>query len=354
VRSPDRPASSLVALEPETQRISPLITMDGDIDHPVFLSSDELAFSRVVHGNSVLLVLSPSTGKTNAMPFQDGHAELMPTLVLGRLVFVNHIGTRTPRGLFRVSLDGGEPQLVTRQPGYPAIVGVEPERILIRDTAGAGLHSYLWKPTQTIKSPGMVIRIPGPANADSERSRFSGTVQYVIRQGHYAVVLGRVPYDSVEGTLPGKVREASLRQIDGILDFAHTRLKIPPERIVLWGSSVGAVLAIETAARRPHAVGALLLQGVPAMAARKDTHTHLIVAAFHGEFDDFSPLQARALLSRVFGDRALQEFPGRFEIVPYEGHGLRRRTSRARMAAALIQMLSWGQARSWRPLSPPL
>jgi dipeptidyl aminopeptidase/acylaminoacyl peptidase len=205
-----------------------------------------------------------------------------------------------------------------------------PERLRVGSAGGLKIPVILWRTANGARPPRLLVLVHGGPALQSLPTWDAG-IQYALRAG---VSVLAINYRGSTGY--GAAFEGHATDIEGQVDdllasisFASRKLRIPYDRVILWGHSHGALL-VERTLRRMHdfAGRAVLVSyiGDPLLRDNMPTSRAQIMA-YHGKQDVVrSPESAYAELHRIFGNALLD-----FESLSDEGHSFRRALSWARV-----------------------
>jgi hypothetical protein len=95
------------------------------------------------------------------------------------------------------------------------------------------------------------------------------------------------------------------------------------------------------AASDPEDVSGVLLLSVTARsyAVIGGARPHFPVVAFHGQYDQIAPQDAKSMITSIFGPGLFDQPRNRWTVLPDEGHVFRRTDSWIRVYSSLLQMI---------------
>ena len=323
---------------------SRIVTPAGlDARQPFVLTDGRIIYQAASdHTRTIKLMLGePDTATAAILGFDEALTALGAVDELRQEAIIKHEGFTKPAQIYRVSLKDGGKQFVFQSSSLVDIQGVAPLSVALPLQGDTPLRFNVWR-AKARPSRGVVIKFPNPMyrNPSFTSTAFDGCCQYIVREGYDYISL-----DFPEST---EREAAALTQQDitralAVIDYAHNALGAPSDKIVLFGDSAGTAYVAQTAAQMPEQQGGLLLRGIVANIAKttgKFTKHRFKIAALHGENDDFTPDQARALIEKVFGRDSLTGPDNVWRVLENEGHSVRQTRSRALIGAAILKLLA--------------
>ena len=129
----------------------------------------------------------------------------------------------------------------------PPPPGLDPEDVELTSADGTRLHAWWCVPGDWTPEKGAMLRCPG--NAGNLCYRCEDALEWK-RDRDTAVLLIDYPGYGRSG---GKPSEAGCyAAADAAYDWLVNEKEVPPERVLLYGESLGGAIAIDVAARRPY------------------------------------------------------------------------------------------------------
>jgi fermentation-respiration switch protein FrsA (DUF1100 family) len=137
--------------------------------------------------------------------------------------------------------------ITAAQEWLPPPPGLNPEDVELTSADGTRLHAWWCVPRDWTPERGAMLRCPG--NAGNLSYRGQDALEW-MRDRHTAVLLIDYPGYGRSG---GKPSEAGCSAAaDAAYDWLVDEKKVPAERVLLYGESLGGAIAIDVAARRPY------------------------------------------------------------------------------------------------------
>lgn len=268
-------------------------------------------------------------------------ASVLATLPDRDSAFVLIAGPNAPPSLHLTDLKTGESTPILtpdKKYGVPRPGGV-PLNVVSED--GYRIPAYYWKAASIPgRAPAALIHVPGGPGLQGV-PLWEPYISYLTGRGIDVVYMNYrgqtgygASYEQAPGDLPARAREVlAVRQ--NILD----EIGISEDRLILYGHSFGAPIVMYAAALERLTSPLLLASATPLNATGLKPYDRCVVA-FHGDSDTIVPPSVAVQTYRsLFGERALDEPCGHFQIVPAEGHVFEAASSYARVFAAAVEMV---------------
>ncbi len=334
----------LQEIYPATGKPESLVTLPDKctLAHPLMLRDGRMLFHMRQDRMSKLMMIE-QTGLLRPVGFDEGENQLVTVDENQRTALVDHTGITQSRGLYRVTLDQDEKQLIF-QPGRSAqSPGAPPTRVMLSLPDGTAMPIYVWR-SGPGPSKGVVIKFPTPGYPDPKMTTYNGATQYLLQKGYDYIAFNLPPSDGDEATTDSTVVERDIVGALAVIDYAHGTLGTAPDNIVMIGESAGTTYVTRVAARMKDKRGGLVLRGVlKSLEAVEPIAEHSFrIVAFHGENELFTPAEAKLAIEDHFGARLFSGSTGLWQILKGEGHNIRRLRSRALITAAAARLLMTG------------
>jgi len=317
----------LMTIEPRTHREDILFSATTDIANPMWVAGGAgcLWQQRDRDGKRKITVLANGRAEPRRVEL-DGAQHFPTPLSDGKnIVVLNELpGVEQ---LVRIPPDGDGPAVVLAERRSTEIPGVTHENVLVRSADGTMVAIKVSKFAQEkSRANAVIIRMHhGPVTAKGQTRLYLAFGVQIIH------VANRKPH--------------GVQDLLAACDYAHTTLKVPRERIVVFGASDAAGIAVEAALLRPEKIGILAVIGLlgsprNAVVYRHSSTAALRVFGFHGETDRLgTPEHGRAILEDAFGPDALLLPRGMWHVFAGEDHALRLDRSHAAVHATILHAL---------------
>ncbi len=129
----------------------------------------------------------------------------------------------------------------------PPPPGLDPQDVEFTSTDGTRLHAWWCAPSDWTPEQGAMLHCDGNAG---NLSYWGEDALHWKRDRHTAVLLFDYPG---YGHSAGRPTEAGCyAAADAAYDWLVNDQQVPPERVLLYGQSLGGAVAIDVASRRPH------------------------------------------------------------------------------------------------------
>ncbi|MGH8016886.1 MAG: hypothetical protein ACREIA_01135 [Opitutaceae bacterium] len=317
----------MMTIEPRTRREDILFSATTTMGNPLWVAG----------GAGCLWQQRDQDGKRKIMVLADGRAEPRRVELEGAQHFPTPLSDRKNivvlnelpgvEQLIRIPLDGDGPAVVLAERRTMEIPGVAHENVLVRSADGAMVPIQVSKFVQeTSRANAVIIRMHhGPVTAKAQTRLYLAFGVQIIH------VANRKPH--------------GVQDLLAACDYAHTTLKVPRGRVVVFGVSDAAAIAVEAALLHPERIGMLAVIGLLGLPRNAVVYRHASTAAlrvfgFHGETDRLgTPEHGRAVLEESFGPDALLPPRGMWHVFPGEDHALRLDRSHAAVHATILHEL---------------
>jgi dipeptidyl aminopeptidase/acylaminoacyl peptidase len=324
---------ALVRISLATASPAKLFSTEGDVGSVRFVDKSHLVFDVTGRGQRSAFVASYDSSGTNISirslgagssvightPRRDSVVVVRSTLSVAAQLDVVSLADLGAHEVRDSLISSGGPS-ETLSPSRP---------IRIRAKDGTYSHAFLWPSARGPARGALIFVHGGPAQQIMQD--WDGGIAFVASRG--IAVLG-LNYRGSTGY--GASYEASARGIDDQVEdvlaacqFAAEQLGIPWSRILVWGHSHGAQVALRAALRQPDAAGTYYLLSLPRSGplmplSRKRSATGPQVVLFHGAQDATNSAEDATEFVREAIARASMPARLRTIVFPDEGHTFRR------------------------------
>ncbi len=322
----------LMSLEPETQREEILYSAPTDIENPMWVAggTGRLWQQQDREGKRKIMISSNRLAEPRRVEL-DG-AQHFPTPLADAKSMVVLNALPDAEQLIRIPLDSDRPAAVLAEHRFGRIPGGTHESVLVRSADGAIIPIQVESFAQgTSHANAVIIRLHhGPVAAKRQ------TQLYLAHGVQIIHVANRRPHGA-EDLLTA-------------CEYARKTLKVPRERIVVFGASDAAGIAVATAMQHPEKMGLLAVIGLLGLPRNADVSRATANSApglaalrffgFHGETDRYAPPEhARQVLEDALGPEAVVPPRGLWHVFPGEDHALRLDRSHAAVHATILHAL---------------
>jgi len=354
-RAPSDDYLALAELDVTGGTIRRVASAGGEIRSPRYLRDRRhLAYHVSADGETQLFV-AERAGRRGATARRlldgPGSATILGETPRGDTLFVSHVGRATMPVLYAVDVATGRRVEVPvgRAAHTDSAPPVEGSRVSIPTRDSLALPAYLWLGQRGPEDSARTLLWVHGGPAIQKVRTWDPVVRLAVHSGFDVILLnyrGSTGYGAAFENAPGG-DSARVHDVLAARDFAVRRLGVPPERVILFGHSYGALLAARAAACDPQGFGGVVLVsivrgrgGAPCAEAR-DRRAPRRVLAFHGANDAFQPPSAaERQIERLLGEDALQSVAGGLRVFEHEGHNFSRVESWAEVYGAALTLVS--------------
>jgi len=353
VRGPRDEYFRLVELFPGTGQVREVARGPGDVFGMSYLPDGiGVAYHLNVDSEAVPYVCERAAARCRAVGAEGGSSIVAGFTPEGDTALIFHRGRTRPPAVLAVELRGGRVARVFDSFAEPADSMLAAERVDLRSRDGLRIPAYLWRAPRTPgRPPAAVIRVHGGPAVQADRG-WDRTIRYLVNAGYDVIQLnyrGSTGYGASFELAPGE-ECARVNDILAAWGFARDSLGVPARRIVLFGHSYGALLAMKAGVRLPPDAGAVVLVSLggswesgPCGRPAPRPHGGPRVLAFHGTSDiGLSPGEAREAVTRHFGAEVFRRPGAYWRVFPEEGHTFRRNGTWAEVYAAIVEATERG------------
>lgn len=335
--------TELETVDGETGRITSMTQSDGTITAIRELGSG-FTYEVTVDGRSYA-VLVPGLDRGARMSLENvpGTTVALGMSPQGDTVIGVHTGLTTPPTLMDLPASGPIRWKERESAGSGVRRYVSSRALQLQAADGRQVPAYLWAPMGTAgapRAPRALILVHGGPALQTMRTWDAG-IQEAVRRGVSVIAVnyrGSTGYGAgFEGA--GDDLTGQVSDVEAACAYARHVLGVPTSRIVLWGHSYGALVAIRLLAANRARVGrAIIISLVPGPGGGKTHEDELPeIWSFQGTDDAVQdPSAARAQIVAEFG-RVVAWTRVRPETMVHEGHNFRRLRSWARVWEVALQ-----------------
>jgi dipeptidyl aminopeptidase/acylaminoacyl peptidase len=308
-----------------------------------------LVYSLSVDAQIVMYASSCAASQATRLGFASGTTRFLRLLngsinssaTKGSLA-VLHSGLDEPPGLYKVSIQTGNPSLIFSPPSASRLRSAAPQTISLRSTDGIDIPAVLWRATNpTSLLPVTVVDVHGGLHL--QKYRRWEFLPYLLNKSGIDVVSPNFRGSEGYG-FRFEQSDAVRGEIDDVLaacKYARS-LHGAKSKVILLGTSYGSLLAATAAAKDSRDIdGVILVSMIPRTFSKSSSGPFkLPFYCFQGQNDSQPPDKVIAALKSLFGPSIFEYRQHEWRVFPNEGHVFRLTSSWAEVYSGILRMSS--------------
>jgi len=340
----------LIKVDLSSRKVTPCASADGDILAPHFTSDGQRIIYSVSSDSQVnLFTTRCGHSAPERIWFRSGTARflrLLPNSVASKSsldsIVVLYNSLTEPPVLYRIPLGASIPELVYTPPNASRLRSNAPDVVPIRSTDGTVIPTVFWRRSEPSSTTDVVlVDVHGGPHLQQYR-----------RWEFLPAILSRAGVDVLSPNYRGSAgygyrferladMGTQIKDIISVCKYARS-LHGGKSRVILMGTSFGALLAASATVSNPDDISGVILLSVIARDPGRPPLLRWIspLFCFHGENDPQPPDQAKTVIESFFGPNIFQTQQSRWRVFAHEGHVLRLTSSWAEVYTSVLMMRS--------------